>query len=272
LANNLIAGSAILSEKQSIIISHALSKQLKAKLNDQLIFYFLSNPERPRKVKISGIYETGLEELDKMYVLADREWVQKMNGWTSDSLGTYEVFYQKGADFNSLTTQIEKNMPLEWKLDTIYEIYPAMFDWMMMLDRNIVIFISLLLIVAAFNLIATLWVLIMERIPMIGLLKALGCDHKQIQRIFWWNGFFIILRGLILANMIAAAFCFVQDQYKIIPLDPESYYMNSVPIHWSAETWLYVNVFTCLLVAVIIVLPTLFIKKINPQEALNYKN
>ena len=272
LANNLIAGSTSLSEKQSIIISQALSKQLKAKLNDQLIFYFLNNPERPRKVKITGIYETGLEELDKMYVLADREWVQKMNGWTSDSLGTYEVFYRKGADFNALTTQIEKNMPLEWKLDTIYEIYPAMFDWMMMLDRNIVIFISLLLIVAAFNLIATLWVLIMERIPMIGLLKALGCDHKQIQRIFWWNGFFIILRGLILANVIAAAFCYVQDQYKIIPLDPESYYMNSVPIHWSPETWLYVNVFTCLLVAVIIVLPTLFIKKINPQEALNYKN
>jgi lipoprotein-releasing system permease protein len=272
LENNLIEGSSNLSQKQTIIISKALSKQLKAKLNDKLIVYFLSNPERPRKVKITGIYDTGLEELDKMYVLADREWVQKMNGWTQDSLGTYEVFYKKEVDFNSITTQIEKNMPLEWKLDTIYEIYPAMFDWMMMLDRNIVIFISLLLIVAAFNLIATLWVLIMERIPMVGLLKALGCDHKQIQRIFWWNGFFILLRGLVLANLIAAAFCFVQDQYHLIPLDPESYYMNSVPIYWSWETWIYVNIITCILVALIITLPTLFIKKIHPQEALNYKN
>ncbi|MHA8066934.1 ABC transporter permease [Aquirufa sp. ROCK2-A2] len=272
LNKNLIEGKANLTENQTIIISKALSKQLKAKLNDKLIVYFLSNPERPRKVKITGIYETGLEELDKMYVLADRDWVQKMNGWTKDSLGTYELFYKDEVDFNAVTTPIEKNMPLEWKLDTIYEIYPAMFDWMMMLDRNIVIFISLLLIVASFNLIATLWVLIMERIPMVGLLKALGCDHKQIQRIFWWNGFFILIRGLILANIIAAAFCFIQDQYQIIPLDPESYYMSSVPIYWSWETWLYVNVITCLLVAIIISLPTLFIKKINPQEALNYKN
>ena len=269
---NLIAGSPVLNGSQSIIISKALSKQLKAKLNDKLIVYFLSNPERPRKVKISGIYETGLEELDKMYVLADINWVQKMNGWTSDSLGTYEIVYQPNVDFNSTTQNIEKNLPLEWKLDTVYEIYPAMFDWMMMLDRNIVIFISLLLIVAGFNLIATLWVLIMERIPMIGLLKALGCNHSQIQRIFWWNGFFILLRGLALANIIALSFCYVQDQFKLIPLDPESYYMTSVPIYWSLDTWIYVNLATCLLVGLIITLPTIFIKKINPQEALTYKN
>ena len=269
---NLIAGSPILNGSQNIIISQSLSKQLKSKLNDKLIVYFLSNPERPRKVKITGIYETGLEELDKLYVLADINWVQKMNGWTRDSLGTYEIFYQPNVNFNATTENIEKNLPLDWKLDTVYEIYPAMFDWMMMLDRNIVIFISLLLIVAGFNLIATLWVLIMERIPMIGLLKALGCNHNQIQRIFWWNGFFILLRGLALGNFIALIFCYVQERFRIIPLDPESYYMTSVPIYWSLETWVYVNIATCFLVGLIITLPTIFIKKINPQEALTYKN
>jgi lipoprotein-releasing system permease protein len=112
----------------------------------------------------------------------------------------------------------------------------------------------------------------MERIPMVGLLKALGSSQKQIRTIFWWNGFFILLRGLLIGNIIAILFCYVQFTYKLIPLDPENYYMNSVPILWDTPTWLYVNVGTCLLVALTITIPTLFIKKIEPKDAINYKS
>ena len=167
---------------------------------------------------------------------------------------------------------LKKDLPTEWKLETIEELYPSLFDWMNMLDRNIVIFISLLLVVACFNLIATLWVLIMERIPMVGLLKALGSSQKQIRTIFWWNGFFILLRGLLIGNIIAILFCYIQFTYKLIPLDPENYYMNAVPILWDTPTWIYVNVGTCLLVALTITIPTLFIKKIEPKDAINYKS
>ncbi|MHA8051996.1 ABC transporter permease [Aquirufa sp. OSTEICH-129A] len=272
LANNLLQGQSQIHHPQDIIMSNSLAKQLKVKLNSSLILYFLSNPERPRKVKITGIYETGLEELDKMFILADRSWVQKMNGWSTDSIGTYEVFLKKSADLYQSADEIESKMPAEWRLETITELYPALFDWMMMLDRNIVIFISLLLVVACFNLIATLWVLIMERIPMVGLLKAMGANHRQIRTIFWWNGFFILLRGLAIGNVLAILFCYVQSEYHLIPLDPESYYMNSVPIIWSMSTWLWVNLGTSILVAIIITLPTIFIKKIQAQEALQYKH
>lgn len=272
IKNNLIKGLPYLKNSQDVIISQILAKQLKTSINQSLILYFLSQPERPRKVNVTGIYETGLEELDKIFILADLDWVQKMNGWSADSLGSYEVILKKGADLNQSAYYLEKDLPTEWKLETIVELYPSLFDWMNMLDRNIVIFISLLLVVACFNLIATLWVLIMERIPMVGLLKALGSSQKQIRTIFWWNGFFILLRGLLIGNLIAIIFCYIQYTYKLIPLDPENYYMTSVPILWDTPTWIYVNVGTCILVALTITLPTLFIKKIDPKDAINYKN
>ncbi len=268
MAENMREGSSQLKNTQDIIISKSLSKQLKVKLNQSLILYFLSQPERPRKVKVSGIYETGLEEMDKLMVLADRNWVQKMSRWTADSIGTYEIHLKSAVDPN----EILKTLPHEWKLETSEELYPELYDWMKMLDRNIVIFISLLMLVACFNLIATLWVLIMERVPMIGLLSSLGCSQSQIRQIFWWNGFFILLRGLILANLFAAGFCWLQDFYQIIPLDPENYYMSSVPIQWDALTWLLVNLGTMLLVSLMIYIPTQLIQKIDPKDAINYKN
>jgi lipoprotein-releasing system permease protein len=272
IKKNLIQGLPYLKNSQDVIISQILAKQLKTSINQSLILYFLSQPERPRKVNVTGIYETGLDELDKIFILADRDWVGKMNGWSSDSLGSYEIILKKGVDLNQSAYYLEKDLPTEWKLETIEELYPSLFDWMNMLDRNIVIFISLLLVVACFNLIATLWVLIMERIPMVGLLKALGSSQKQIRTIFWWNGFFILIRGLLIGNIIAILFCYVQLTYKLIPLDPENYYMNSVPILWDTPTWIYVNVGTCLLVALTITIPTLFIKKIEPKDAINYKS
>jgi len=272
LQENISSGSSRITGPQEIILSEALAKQLKVKTNGSLILYFLSAPERPRKVKVAGIYETGLEELDKIFVLADRDWVQKMNGWTADSLGTYEVYFKSKDNLEAKTLALGKTMPPEWRIQPVTEIYPALFDWMTMLDRNIVIFISLLFVVACFNLIATLWVLIMERVPMVGLLKSMGASASQIRRIFWWNGLFILVRGLLVGNAIAFLFCYVQSTYHLIPLDPESYYMSSVPIQWDAATWGIVNGLTILLVGLMMSIPTLLITKIEPNEALNFKN
>lgn len=272
LAPNLVQGQSSIRRPQDIILSETMAKQLKVRLNESLILYFLSQPERPRKVHVTGIYQTGLEELDKIYIMADRAWVQKMNGWTADSLGTYEVYFKKDTEVAQQTASLLKSLPMDWKAESVFELNPAIFDWMSMLDRNIIIFISLLLVVACFNLVATLWVLIMERIPMVGLLKALGSSHAQIRTLFWWNGFFILIRGVLIGNLLAAVFCWVQSRYKLIPLDPENYYMNAVPIQWDVLTWILVNLGTCILVALIMTIPTHFIKKIDPQEAINYKN
>jgi lipoprotein-releasing system permease protein len=112
----------------------------------------------------------------------------------------------------------------------------------------------------------------MERVPMVGLLKSMGASASQIRRIFWWNGLFILVRGLLLGNGIAFLFCYLQYTYHLIPLDPASYYMTSVPIEWSAATWGIVNGLTVLLVGFMMSIPTLLITKIEPNEALNFKN
>jgi lipoprotein-releasing system permease protein len=112
----------------------------------------------------------------------------------------------------------------------------------------------------------------MERIPMIGLLKSIGASNRQIRRIFWWNGMFILSWGILFANLIALAFCYLQDQYHLIPLDASTYYMHAVPIYWSGQAWLYTNLGTLALVGIFLSIPTLYIQKISPLEAIRFRD
>jgi len=270
LKGALVSGKLEPLAKQEIYLSKIIADKCGVKAGDKLILYFLSAANRPRKVLVKGIYETGLEEIDQYMVFANLSWVKELNQVQENLHSSVEVHLKPSAA--DLSSRIEKTLPVELQLDTIEEIDPAIFDWLVMLDRNIVILITLLLLVAGFNLIATLWVLIMERIPMIGLLKSMGASNKQIRRIFWWNGMFILLWGMLIANSIAFGFCFIQDQYQVIPLDRSTYYMDAVPIYWSATSWFYTNLGTLALVGFFLSVPTLYIQKISPLEAIRFRD
>ncbi|RVU26957.1 ABC transporter permease [Sandaracinomonas limnophila] len=269
LPQHLLGGRSKFLTKSSIIISKTIAEKCQVKVGDKLILYYLQAANRPRKVTVQAIFETGLEEIDQYTVFCDIGWVKEMiqvpaNLYTSVEVHTKEHqtdIYQK----------LEKSLPETVKVESIQELDPAIFDWLGMLDRNIVILITLLLVVAGFNIIATLWVLIMERIPMIGLLKSMGASNTQIRRIFWWNGMFILIWGLIIGNLFALVFCYLQGEYHLIPLDPSTYYMNSVPIAWSSQSWLLTNIGTIALVAVFLSIPTLYIQKISPLEAIRFR-
>ena len=267
--NTLVSGTLGSLKKQEIYVSKIIADKCQVKAGDPLILYFLNAPNRPRKVKVKGIYETGLEEIDQYTVFGNLSWVKELNQIPENLNSSVEVHLKDGA--GDLSKVIEKTLPVELRLDTIQEIDPGIFDWLLMLDRNIVILITLLLFVAGFNLIATLWVLIMERIPMIGLMKSMGASNGQIRKIFWWNGMFILCWGILIANAIALAFCWLQDQYQLIPLDRGTYYMDAVPIYWSAQIWLFVNLGTMLLVGIFLSIPTIYIQKISPLEAIRFR-
>lgn len=271
LQENNPSQQALYPEAKEILISQNLANYLQVAPKKSLILYFLDQAQRPRKVRVKAINQTGWDDLDRIMVLSDRQWMQDMMGMKADSISAYQVFFKDGVDPMMAQKDLEMRLPMEWKSSSIYERFPAIFDWMMMLDRNILIFVVLLMVVAAFNLVATLWVLMMERIPMIGLLKALGAQPKQIRWIFWWNGYFITLRGMILGNAIAAFLCFLQDRYQWIPLNPENYYMNAVPIAWYGDVWLMVNLGTLALIAIVLYLPTLYIDRIAAVDALKFK-
>lgn len=273
---NLIEGRSInfkdTTYSDEIIISKQIAKQLKIKLSDKVIIYFIQNPPRIRPVKVVGIYDTGLEEFDKNFILGDLALIQRMNNWDKETAGHYEVFLKNFEKLDLTAKQIFDEIDQDMQLVKVTEMFPAIFDWLGLMDRNIIVIIALILLVASFNMISVLLVMMMERTPMIGMLKALGTDNMKIRKIFIYNGLTIIIKGMIYGNVIGIGFCLLQKTLKIIPLDSESYYMSYVPISFDWLTILILNIITVLLVLAVITIPTLVVSRMKLIESLKFKS
>ncbi|AWV98408.1 ABC transporter permease [Arcticibacterium luteifluviistationis] len=257
---------------KEIILSNTLKQLLNVKLGDDILINFIQNPPRARKVEIVGFYDTGIEDIDNAYAIVDIDLIRRINDWEPDEIGHLEVFLNDFEQLEPTVSSLYDIIPQDQQIHRITQLLPQFFDWFNLLDRNIIIVLFLIIIVASFNMVSVLLIMIMERTPMIGLLKSLGARNQMIQKIFISNAVIIILKGLALGNFIALGFCFIQDQFKLIPLDPENYYMSYVPVSWSWLTFLLVNIATVILVSLIVILPTLSILKISPVKALKYKD
>jgi lipoprotein-releasing system permease protein len=273
--SNMVEGRRINFDSSSyskdIILSSTLKKLLNVNLNDDLLIYFIQDPPRARKVKIVGIYETGIEDIDKSYALVDLNLIRRINNWKENEVGHLEIFLKDFNSINTSTSSLYNDIPQDQRIHKITQLLPQFFDWFNLLDRNIIIVLFLIIVVASFNMVSVLLIMIMERTPMIGLLKALGARNTFIQKVFISNALIIILKGLAIGNLLAISFCYVQDKFKLIPLDPENYYMSYVPISWHWPTFVFVNVATILVVGIIVILPTISIVRIRPVKALKYK-
>ncbi len=255
-----------------VIISNKLKNQLGVKMNDELLIYFIQDPPRARKLKITGIYETGIEEIDQNYIIGDINLIRKINGWNESDFGHYEIFLKNFSDLPEIEKELLDNLPQEYQVAPITKMLPQFFDWFNLLDRNIVLVIVLIMAVASFNMISVLLIMIMERTPMIGLLKSLGARNGLIRQIFIRNGVKIILKGLLVGNICGLGLCFLQDRFKIMKLDPENYYMSFVPVEWNWPVFLLVNLATLLVIGMILMLPALVTARISPVQALKYKD
>lgn len=260
------------TDAKEIIISQYLAKKLRLKLNDDVLIYFVQNPPRARKMNIVGIYDTGLIDFDKNLIFADLKLIQKLNNWNVNQVGHYEIFLNSIDDVEIAKVDFDQKLPQDLISKPITAIVPQFFEWFQLLDRNILLVIVLIMVVAAFNMISVLLIMIMERIPMIGLLKALGMPNKKIRQVFMTNGFLIITKGLIWGNVIGLGIILIQKYYKLIPLDPESYYIDYVPVLIDLQSILLVNAIVVLIVGITLLIPTLFITKINTVNALKYKD
>jgi lipoprotein-releasing system permease protein len=274
-SQNLIEGKKInfadTTFSNEVIISKRIAIRLKIKLSDEVLIYFIQTPPRVRKVKVVGIYETGLEEFDKNFIIGDLALVQKMNGWNGNICGHYEIFLKNFDDLEQTSKLVTNEIDQDMKVSKITEMFPAIFDWLSLLDKNILIVLALILVVACFNMISVLLVMMMERTPMIGMLKALGSDNTQIRKIFVLNGLTIILKGILYGNLIGIGLGLVQYYFKVIPLDPENYYISYVPIEWDWLIILLLNIATILLILAVITIPTLIVSKMRVVEALKFK-
>ncbi len=272
---NIIEGKQIefsdSTYSKDILISKIIANKLQLKVGDSPIIYFLNATDRPRKLIIKGIYETNLEEFDKNLIIGDLGLIQRINAWGADSVGSYEIYVKNFEQLDATAKVVQDKLQPDMKLEKITDTFMGLFDWLSMLDRNMVIFLTLILFVACFNMISILLVLMLERTPMIGVLKALGGNDWQIRKIFLWSGFTMIFKGLIYGNVLGIGICFLQKYYKIIPLDAANYYMNTVPISLNWWVILLLNLATISLVVLVLIIPTFVITRIEPVKAIVFR-
>ena len=260
-----------------VIISKKLSDMLRLKTGDSFAMHFVQDPPRMRKFTISGIYETSLEEFDKVYVFCDISHIQRLNGWDKTSVSGFEIFIDDFDDLDLMTMKVRDAIGYRiseeeprFKTTSIRTRYPQIFDWLNFQDINVIIIITLMLIVAGFNMISGLLILILEKTDMIGILKALGSDDKTIRNVFLYQAAYLIGKGLILGNLIGLGLAFLQLKTGIFTLDPTSYYIKTVPVNLEFTHILLLNAGTMIAILIMLLVPSKLISHITPVKAIRY--
>jgi len=256
----------------SVIVSRSIAKLLNLKTGDPLRMYFIiDNKARGRKFVISGIYETGLEEFDRLYVFGDLAHIQKLNGWDSAQVSGFEVFIRDFRDLDKMGDVVYHKIGYDLNARTIRDIYPQLFDWLSLQDMNVIIILALMVMVAGITMISTLLILILERTGMIGMLKALGAKNLSIRKVFLYNAGYIIGKGLLWGNVVGIALGFIQYKFHVIGLPQESYFMSYVPINLDLFSILLLNAGTILICLCMLIVPSFIITRISPVKAIRFE-
>jgi lipoprotein-releasing system permease protein len=278
---NMVDGSVFTVSDTAIgnkvIISKKISEMLKLKTGDSFAMHFIQDPPRVRKFVISGIYETNLEEFDKMYVFCDIGHIKRLNGWNDDQVSGFEVFIDDFDELDAMTLAVRDAIgyriseeETKFKVVNIRIKYPQIFDWLNFQDMNVIIIIVLMLVVAGFNMISGLIILILEKINMIGILKALGSEDKTIRRVFLYQAAYLISKGLLWGNLIGLGLAFLQLKTGFISLDPSSYYIKTVPVNLELAHVLLLNAGTMAVIIIMLLVPSQLITRITPVKAIRY--
>lgn len=255
-----------------ILISKKLASLLKLETgNDVRMYFIIDDLIRARRFTIKGIYETGLEDFDKMFVLCDIGQIQKLNSWESNQVAGFEILVNDLKNLDQVADEVYKFIPYDTNARTIKEIYPQIFDWLKLQDMNVIIILTLMILVAIITMISALLILILERTNTIGLLKALGYKTWNIRKIFLIIASNIALKGIFWGNLIGLSLVFVQKYSGIIKLSQESYYVSVVPIQINFFYLLVLNLATLLITIMALVIPSVIISAISPVKAIRYE-
>ena len=255
----------------SVIISEKTARTLNLHVNDDLRMYFIAGEQTlGRKFRISGIFDTGLEEFDKLYVIGDIHHIRKLNNWSPDQVGGFEVTLYNFGDMDRMGRFIYQQIGFSLDATTIRQLYPQIFDWLDLQDINVLIILILIFLVSATTIISTLLILILERTRMIGILKALGMRNSGIRKVFLYNAFYIIGWGMFLGNLMAFTLCLVQKQFGLVKLSEESYYVPVIPIHLNVWNILLLNGGIVLACYLIFIIPSMIISRIAPVRAIRF--
>jgi len=260
-----------------ILISGYIARMLRLKTGDPVLMYFVQDPPRMRRFTIAGMYETGLEEFDKLYAVVDIRHIQKLNDWTPDQVSGFEIYIDRFDDINLMKHRVRDQIGYEvhdqednLKVVSITDKYPQIFDWLGLFDINVTIIIVLMLAVAGINMVSGLLILILERTNMIGILKALGTENIRIRRLFLYLSGFLIVRGLFWGNLIGLALCTAQYLGRFVRLDPSAYFLTYVPISFEWGYFFLLNIGTLIAILAMLLIPSMLIARISPDKTIRF--
>ena len=278
---NIMKGEVIqisdTSTTNNILISKYMADLLKLDTSDYIGMYFVEDPPRMRRFQIAGIYDTGLQEFDKRYILGDIKHVQSLNNWQENQVSGFEVLIEEFNKIPEITSFIRNNYTYQvlsdgtkLKVESVTETHPQIFDWLNVTDINVWVILILMLLVAGFNMISGLLILILERTNMIGLFKAMGSRNWNIRKIFLYLSSFLIGKGLLWGNLIGISLCLIQQELGLAKLDTASYYLETVPINLNIMHILLLNIGSLLVTVLMLVIPSYLIAKINPIKTIRF--
>ena len=262
----------------NILLSRAIADKLQLGVGDKVDSYFLQGTMRARRYTVAGIYETGFNEYDRLFVIADLKAVQALNRWEPDQVTGVEVAltdFSKVEDMNwelgTLLDRTEDKYGNQYLVQSVTDINPGLFAWLDVLDMNVWLILALMIGVAGFTMISGLLILIIERTQFIGILKALGASNASVRKAFLYLAMLIIGKGMLWGNIVGLGLCAVQKFTGLIPLDPANYYLDRVPIEFNWLFILAVNVVMFVLSVLILIVPSHLISRIYPTKAMRFE-
>lgn len=278
-ARNIVEGT-LPATQQEIIVSQSVARQLHLHVGDALTSYFVEEEDvRARRFTIVGLFDTGFTQYDELFVLTPIETVRRLQGWNKNVYSGVEIlvddvqFLNETADeiYFSTVNHLDENGYNVYYVQTLYEQNPAIFAWLDLLDLNVIVIIVLMLLVAGFNIVSGLIILILEGVQLIGTLKALGADNRFVRRIFLTQAALLIGKGVFLGNIIGLGLAALQYFGHLVPLEAATYYVNTVPIAFPWGWIIAINVLTVVLSLMVLLLPSMIISKISPARVMHFE-
>jgi lipoprotein-releasing system permease protein len=276
-----------IKEKQvnTVLISETMSERLDLHLGDKFNMWFIKNMDaeinnfaakgiksnaKGRALTVIGIYNSGVLEFDKLFIIGDIKLVQRLNKWTKNQVQGFEIFIDNFDNLPLKEEEVYENIDPSLNSISIADKDASLFEWLDMFDINIRLIIIIMIIIAGINMITALLVLILERTQMIGILKSLGNTNRSIQKIFLYNAAYLIIKGLFWGNLIGIGLLLIQKYFGIVTLDPENYYVSKAPVYINLAYILLLNFGTLLLCLIMLIIPTYMVSRINPVKAIKF--
>ena len=261
---------------REIMLSQPMAEQMQIKVHDTIKIHFIDaagGRSNFRRLTVAGIYKTGIEEYDKLFAIGDLRLVSRLNNWSPNQIGGYEIFLDDYKKMDTLNDLIYNSgiLPEKWTSRTVREVYPNIFDWLGIQDVNRDVIFIVMSIVAIINLVTCLLILVLERTRMVGVLKAVGSTDWMIQKIFLYHASYITLIGVGSGLIAGVGLCLLQQKTGFIQLDETAYYVSSAPIliiWWQVAAICIATLIVCF---VSLIIPTMIVRKIQPVKAIQFR-